>query len=447
MSGRAIAVAVLVVALMATCGLSILVAFTAVSFMSSEMTSGDSIVNLFSRADTVAEVVESARVSVGRDPALDVDSDSGDVSVKAGNVRSIQIEMTKRAWGSNEEEATAAAEALDVVVDHVGDTVSVTYRQPTHVDVVSSRGGSDGVSLVITVPLKTDVRLLTGFGDLALRGTRGEASLTSSFGDVEADDVTGSVTAESESGSITLTDVDAGSADVEATTSFGNVTLEAVDAHSLTLRSQNGDLAARKVALKEALAVETSFGDVQLTNVSAETLEVEAQNGDIDLESVSVEALATLDSGFGEVDLQQVEAATLTVTTGGGGMNLESVRGDLDLESGFGDIEVRAKGTTALDAENQHGAIRFAGTLDEESTHTVRSEFGDVSLELPEDSNFDVHLESGFGTIQSDLPITVAGEMDESMLRGRLGDGGQLLKVTTQSGNIELRVLQRSLAR
>ncbi|HSK65414.1 MAG TPA: hypothetical protein VK888_00685, partial [Anaerolineales bacterium] len=69
-------------------------------------------------------------------------------------------------------------------------------------------------------------------------------------------------------------------------------------------------------------------------------------------------------------------------------------------------------------------------------------DFGAINLTLPADSKLDVDLSTGFGTIKSDLPITVTltetSESSGDEINGSINGGGDLLTVETSNGGVTL---------
>ncbi len=64
---------------------------------------------------------------------------------------------------------------------------------------------------------------------------------------------------------------------------------------------------------------------------------------------------------------------------------------------------------------------------------------GGITVTLPEKVSADLEATTVNGSVDSDFPNTVRGRMQPQSLRGRLGDGGRTLSLTTVNGSIELR--------
>jgi hypothetical protein len=175
----------------------------------------------------------------------------------------------------------------------------------------------------------------------------------------------------------------------------------------------------------------------------------------------------TARSGDGSIRIERVNGR-IEVRTGDGAIRAMEVGGDLTLHTGDGSVTVeRADGR--LDVETGDGGVDVAGRLGRVRLHTgdgsivYRAEAesamtddwelttgdGGVTLYLPDRFNAELDAHTGDGGIRNDLDIARADEeerererdrdRDRRSLKGRLGDGGRLLKVRTGDGSIRIR--------
>jgi len=70
-------------------------------------------------------------------------------------------------------------------------------------------------------------------------------------------------------------------------------------------------------------------------------------------------------------------------------------------------------------------------------SETLTYEVG--AARLPGSASADLEATTVNGSIDSDFPITMRGRMTPQSLRGRIGDGGRDLKLTTVNGGITIR--------
>jgi hypothetical protein len=157
------------------------------------------------------------------------------------------------------------------------------------------------------------------------------------------------------------------------------------------------------------------------------------------------------------VEIHMPREGKVRLHTGDGEILLRDVKGDLDLESGDGRLEVEGVDGT-LRAHSGDGHIRVRGRFDDLNISTsdgrieadaiagstvgkgwsVRTGDGSVSLSLPENFAANVVLHTGDGHISLDMPLTVEGRYDSSNIHGKLNGGGGLLDIHTGDGSIRL---------
>jgi len=147
----------------------------------------------------------------------------------------------------------------------------------------------------------------------------------------------------------------------------------------------------------------------------------------------------------------------LNLHSGDGNIRVENVKGQFHIESGDGDIEMRAA-DGKLTSTTKDGNIRVEGRFDGLDLHTgdgnidaavakgsvmssgwtLRSGDGNIVLRIPEGFSADLDANTADGHVTVDFPVTVAGSIRESNIRGKLNGGGATLELRTGDGNIEL---------
>jgi hypothetical protein len=85
--------------------------------------------------------------------------------------------------------------------------------------------------------------------------------------------------------------------------------------------------------------------------------------------------------------------------------------------------------------------VEFSGSLGV-GPHMVNSEFGEVDLTLPAHSKLSVDLKTEFGSIKSDLPITITlngtSNSNGDQIVGTIDGGGEQLTVQTNNGSVNI---------
>jgi DUF4097 and DUF4098 domain-containing protein YvlB len=355
----------------------------------------------------------------------------------------VSVEMVKKAWGENSAAAQAAAEALQVAVQEDETSLKLEYLQSGPEDlIVIGSYHPNSVSFRIKVPVQTTVVLKTRNGGINLSGTTGRAKLDSSFGEVIVSGVRGALEINAEVTALTVEDVQAGEQDILMNTSFAPITANNLAGREIRLVASNGQILAHQIKAAGRLSIKDQFAGVDLETVSAAALEVDNQNGEVKIRSSQVTGRLQVITSFDALEIDGVEAADYILETNNGSLVLDEAHGSLNLSNRFGDITVTNAVDAILDIRTGNGKVDFSGSLDEGGSHLIESTFGDVILSLPVDSSLDLELETSFGKIQSDLPVTLSGEISETRWQAILNAGESVLKATTSNGNILLQELK-----
>lgn len=389
----------LALALLATCGLIMAVTgLTAVRLLEAELDMGP-----FSERAR-AEVTETRRLPVAGPQALSIENVMGDITVIGEADRTeVTLEIRKAAYGATEAAARARLEMATVEVRQTSEAIRIEVAQPEAVEGRPYRAVA--VIFELRVPADTAVRLRTATGAITLTGLGGEADLHTDFGAITVTDHTGGVSGETSVGAVTVQAVQAGEAAIALRADFGDLHLE---------DAAGGDVRAL-----------SSTGRITLVEVTA-TGEVEAR------------------TDFGELTLTNVVAPDYALQSTSGGITVEGAAGQVTARTDFGPITIQQAISVTLDLQTNSGAIDFSGSLGE-GPHLVRTDFGAVSLALPQTAALAVDLHTDFGQVRTEFPVTVSGGFttrgDVTELAGAVNGGGAALTVRASTGDINLSVL------
>lgn len=386
----------LIIAMLAVCVLSVVV--VAVPFMGLSREGVRFRWFAFDRYSS--EATEEQRFTMDTPAQLRVENDFGEVVVTAGNTDEIVVSIRKTAWGSTQAEADEARAAMNVILTHTGNALTVRYENPSQMVIVGDVRASR-VDFDITVPVSSAVAVTTSAGRIRLEGTTGEANLKTDFGRIDVGEVTGQLTARTNSGEIIARQIEAGDETINLQSDFGGVELEAAQAETVELDSSSGTLTLKEVTAQKEIIAQTDFGGIDLEGVSGPAYDLKTNSGRITVDGAAGKLKAYTD--FGDIDVTQAEAVT-------------------------------------LDLKTNSGSIDFSGSLGE-GPHSARTDFGSVTLRIPQDAALTVDLKTDFGKINTAFPVTVSGDT-ENRIAGDLNGGGEALTVKTNNGNISLQVLK-----
>lgn len=432
---KTVSIIVLIVALVLVCAGIAAAAWFSLGFALSPGQGFD--INLIS-----ASADETKTVAVGKTVTLLVNDDAGDVTVKGGDVEKITVEVHKTSWAKTQARAEQDMKNITYEIVQQGDTLIVRYKDPNQG--IRMTGNSDTVDFTITVPTEMKVIVDSGFGNVRLSDVKGDGNLKSNFGDISVQNLQGGLTVETQSGAVTATSITAGASAIDLHSGFGTITLEKASAGNVKLDSQSGELEMTDVRASGDVNMSAQFGNVNFENGSARSLTVETQSGQVTLTTLNISGKVTVTGDFGEIELEKVKAQSYNLDTSSGSVTINETQGALKVNTGFGNISITQAENATLDLNTQSGSIEFEGSLGE-GTHTLHSDFGEISLSLPTDTAVNVDLQTEFGNISSDIPVTVVlnGEVENSHQVGTMNGGGPELKVSTQSGNITIKALKK----
>ena len=224
-----------------------------------------------------------------------------------------------------------------------------------------------------------------------------------------------------------------------------------------TVRTSGSGLEAHanlviKVPAGKRLEVNLSIGTVEVTNVDGDLridvhsatvrasgtkgrLVVDAGSGSVHVENASGEL--EVDTGSGSTILTDLQMTRVVVDAGSGSVTARGVRADrFSVDVGSGSVTAENLTTDDLFVDTGSGSVRVDLTKVPRRTG-IDTGSGSVSITLPAGSNADLDLESSSGGISSDFPVTM-NDVRRHSLRGKIGEGGPIIQVSSGSGGVRL---------
>jgi len=139
-----------------------------------------------------------------------------------------------------------------------------------------------------------------------------------------------------------------------------------------------------------------------------------------------------------EARLKLPKNVNLKVSSVNGKVDVGAITGEVGVHSVNGGVVVAQAGT-ATELNSINGGISVSLLRLGEGGLRVHSVNGGVKIGLPSETSAEIDVHSVNGGINSDLPITVVGEMKHGQLRGRVGDGGPPINISSVNGGVTLR--------
>jgi DUF4097 and DUF4098 domain-containing protein YvlB len=345
-------------------------------------------------------------------------ADQGTVSVRPVPGDHLTCGVILHAYTPDETAAKRLFDAFQLTARSVeGGGVYITTETPQQ----ARHGGSFRVQFQISIPQHFHLDVETQGGDIAVEAPlTGDAKLTTAGGDVQTADVSGLVRIETAGGTITL----------------GNI------GGDLTARTAGGSIHVGDV--KGDSILETSGGNIETGKLTG-TLKAETAGGDVVVGGATGQVMAR--TAGGQIQIGP-SGGSVQAETAGGSIRLQGARGRVVAETAGGSIDLlEVEG--AVRASTAAGRIlaKFSGTKTTFGPSRLETSMGDVYVYLPTDLpvTIDAAIVTAAGRqIQSDFPIDIQGNKEElvpSTLRGHgnLNGGGEVLRIRTVAGNIEIR--------
>lgn len=168
------------------------------------------------------------------------------------------------------------------------------------------------------------------------------------------------------------------------------------------INARSGDGSIKIDRVRGQLELRTSDGSIRATDVSGEL---------------------SLDTNDGSVTVDNAEGR-LSVDTGDGSVNVTGKLAGVKLHTGDGSVVYRAEPGSAM-VENWE----------------ITTGDGTVSVYLPEGFGAELDAHTGDGAIRTEIDGLESRPRDGARrtLRGKIGDGGKLLRIRTGDGSIRLR--------
>jgi hypothetical protein len=371
---------------------------------------------------------ESAERVVEADQALEIEVRNafGGVRIVPGPGPEVQVTLRKVVYQPTEEKARAFADRVELRLEEEEGRL----RVGTNRDVVG-REGNVGFEthLELHVPPDAGALIWNDHGRVEASGIA-RADVRTSFDDVRVERIAGPVKIDARQGSVEAADL---GAELTLRVRHGDVEVVGI-AGQADFDIQHGKLTARRTAGVEA---KVSYGYVTADEVEGD-LRVEARHAGARIADVA--GPVEVQTSYDGIHLERI-GGNVRVSTRGGGVTARDLGGE---------AHVRARGDNVsidgfcgpIDVETEGGDVLLMTDIAITEAVTVSAKRGEVRLEVPAGSHFDLEAESRGGDLVLDVP-----ELDRSgsdpgatgRATGTIGGGGARVKLTAD-GDVVLAV-------
>lgn len=435
MTHKKLIASILIVCLILLCAGIILVLWLSISRIS---TSGIHL-RLFNLGQFSAETDREWSFKADGPTKLVVDSSSGNIDIVAGEGNEIKVTAHITTWGYTSKLAENALVNIIIEVKQEGNQVILRYKSPEGILRIGSTQ-FDAVDFTVSVPEECSVNASTNIGKITMVGTVGDADLHSDFGNLSVSDMEGNLSADTNSGDIYTQRIEARQKTISLETEFGVIELEQVRAHSIEARTNNGKVDIEDIGATGEVTLHSSFGDIQIMDSSCISLTIDTSSGKISINGINVRDMLVASSDFGDIAVEQVNASGYDLSTNSGNISIHDGFGSIKAYTEFGGIVISGAKNADLVLRTKSGEIEFSGSLGD-GPHSLKAEFGNIHLTLPENTRLTFDLKTEYGKLESVFPITLSGEVEGDHWKGTINGGGAVLQAQTNNGNIKLDLL------
>ncbi len=262
---------------------------------------------------------------------LEVFTDAGEISVRAGSAKKIEIHAKLHSIDNSDDDVATRIHAIElsppIVTDPKGHNVHIGhFDDPDAVRNIS-------ISYEIVVPSDTELRTESGVGDQNIEGIQGPVEASSGSGKLRVWHIAKDVHARTGSGDIDVHDL------------HGNV----------QIRAGTGTVSATDIAGSQVPSRE--MGHIQIADPkTGRTTIMQAA-----LDAVGVQII----TGSGDVDVENLEGG-LQVTSGSGNLRAQGKpSADWQLDTGTGTVRVQfpIDANLAIEAHTSSGIIESTDTV------------------------------------------------------------------------------------
>lgn len=192
-----------------------------------------------------------------------------------------------------------------------------------------------------------------------------------------------------------------------------------------TLR-QPEELKYEVVQVGDTIRVESSTTESGVFNLSRNA------GTDIDITAPSY-ARVELETSNGAIEINGMQRSGSALSSNGR-IVLTNVDGDFDVTSSNGAVDI-TKARRTFDVKTGNGKIKFDGEILDGRNSLVTSN-GGINVKLQGTPNVKVDASSSHGSVNSDIPITVASSMRDNHLVGVIGNGNAELLIEASNGSV-----------
>jgi len=345
--------------------------------------------------------------------ALDVLTQSGSIAITGADVVDCNIVARVVAHAPTEEEAQQLAEEVRITLELADNVLKVRADKP-----LLANNRSITVSYTITCPRHIDLLCQSDYGNLRTANLVGTVKARTSSGSIRAVEIEGPI---------------------DLNTSYGSIKCTDIVGPTALLQSSSGSISV--TGLKCSAKARTAYGSISCRESSGGSLDLKTKSGRVTLVNVSFTDCGA-ETEYGSVASRAFTGKNVKLHSSSGDVGLANAQADsIDLHTSYGRVEAREITTDNLLAGSGSGSIDIVCTESCPANLKAKAKttYGSVDFKAPSRFSGEVRLITGYGSVQTALPLTVTGRIDKKDVAGRIGEGTGEIHLEAGSGSVDLR--------
>jgi len=187
-----------------------------------------------------------------------------------------------------------------------------------------------------------------------------------------------------------------------------------------------------------SLECSTCYGSIKLTHIIGD---IKAKTSFASIDSQDIQGQVQLETSYGGITCRDVTSTSLKAKTSFSSIECENVKALVQLQTSYGSIKCRDLTSGNIIAKSSFGSVDIAcsSSTPPEITADVVTSYGSIDFVTPPNFSGQLDLSTSFGSIKTDLPVEVTGEISKEKIKGTIGEGKGKLHLKTSFGSIRIK--------
>jgi hypothetical protein len=231
---------------------------------------------------------------------------------------------------------------------------------------------------------------------------------------------------------------------LKANTSFGNITATGGEVSDCNVIAMICGQAPTKEEAKEiveqvSITLET-VGKTMKIKVDRPKLKNNRSIGISYKISLPLTSSLKFGTSYGNIEIEDIDG-NVDARSSFGSIDCKNVAGDIKLNTSYGNVKCKGITSKNLNVHTSFGSVKIvyldkaAGDINAK----LNTSYGSVELVTPDAFAGNIDLGASFGSIKTDLPVTIVGKIRKDRVTGSVGKGKGSISAHSSFGSINIK--------